>query len=98
MRELRCVVQRAYLMCDGPLLRIPPGGRRALPLHQDDSSIVFHVGMSYADVEREMLLKTLAKVHGDKTEAARILGVSVRTIHNQLARLSVPGEPVTSHA
>ncbi|GGZ55847.1 sigma-54-dependent Fis family transcriptional regulator [Lysobacter xinjiangensis] len=98
VRELRSVVQRAYLMSDGGLIRIPPLGRRALPLHQDDSSIVFHVGMSYADVEREMLLKTLAKVDGDKTEAARILGVSVRTIHNQLARLSVPGEPVTSHA
>ncbi|WP_162823702.1 sigma-54 dependent transcriptional regulator [Lysobacter sp. TY2-98] len=96
IRELRSVVQRAYLLSDGPLVRIPVLGRRAMPLHQDDSSIVFHVGMSYADVEREMLLKTLAKVDGDKTEAARVLGVSVRTIHNQLARLAT-GEDA-SHA
>jgi DNA-binding NtrC family response regulator len=89
VRELRSVVQRAYLLAEGPLVHIPPLGRRALPLHQDDSSIVFHVGMSYAEVEREMLLKTLSKVGGDKTEAARVLGVSVRTIHNQLARLAV---------
>lgn len=89
VRELRSVLQRAYLLSDGPLVRIPTLGRRALPLHQDDTSIVFHVGMSYAEVEREMLLKTLAKVDNDKTEAARILGVSVRTIHNQLARLAV---------
>ncbi|GAB6196254.1 sigma-54-dependent transcriptional regulator [Lysobacter xanthus] len=92
IRELRSVVQRAYLMSDGPLVRIPPLGRRATPLHQDETSIVFHVGMSYADVEREMLTKTLANVDGDKTEAARILGVSVRTIHNQLARLAVAAD------
>ncbi|MGY3265003.1 sigma-54-dependent transcriptional regulator [Lysobacter sp. HA35] len=97
IRELRSVVQRAYLLSDGPLVRIPTLGRRAIPLHQDDNSIVFHVGMSYADVEREMLTKTLAKVDGDKTEAARILGVSVRTIHNQLARLAVSGETAMPH-
>ncbi|WP_133477976.1 sigma-54-dependent transcriptional regulator [Cognatilysobacter segetis] len=99
VRELRSVVQRAYLLSEGPLVHVPALGRRALPLHQDESSIVFHVGMSYADVEREMLLKTLAKVEGDKTEAARVLGVSVRTIHNQLARLSIAdGEGAASHA
>jgi DNA-binding NtrC family response regulator len=99
IRELRSVVQRAYLLADGPLVHIPPLGRRALPLHQDESSIVFHVGMSYAEVEREMLLKTLAKVDGDKTEAARVLGVSVRTIHNQLARLSIAeGDGAATHA
>ncbi|GAB1596199.1 sigma-54-dependent transcriptional regulator [Lysobacter claricitrinus] len=97
IRELRSVVQRAYLLSDGPLVQIPVLGRRALPLHQDDSSIMFHVGMSYADVEREMLTKTLLKVDGDKTEAARILGVSVRTIHNQLARLAVSGDSATPH-
>ena len=99
VRELRSVVQRAYLLADGPLVHVPALGRRALPLQQDESSIVFQVGMSYADVEREMLLKTLAKVEGDKTEAARVLGVSVRTIHNQLARLSVAeGDGAVSHA
>jgi DNA-binding NtrC family response regulator len=99
VRELRSVVQRAYLLADGPLVRIPTLGRRALPLQQDESSIVFHVGMSYADVEREMLLKTLAKVDGDKTEAARVLGVSVRTIHNQLARLTIAeGDGSSTHA
>ncbi|WP_187770688.1 sigma-54-dependent transcriptional regulator [Cognatilysobacter lacus] len=99
IRELRSVLQRAYLLSDGPLVRIPTLGQRAMPLHQDRNSIVFHVGMSYADVEREMLLKTLANVDGDKTEAARVLGVSVRTIHNQLARLSVAeAEGAAPHA
>ncbi|GAB2517019.1 sigma-54-dependent transcriptional regulator [Lysobacter humi (ex Lee et al. 2017)] len=93
VRELRSLCQRAYLMSDGPLVHIAPDTRRPQPMHQDEASIVFHVGMSYGEVEREMLLKTLARVDNDKTEAARILGVSVRTIHNQLARLAVGDGP-----
>ncbi len=48
--------------------------------------MVFHVGMTYAEVQQEMLRKTLAYFDNDKTRTARTLGVSVRTIHNQLAR------------
>jgi len=36
------------------------------------------------DVERELILKTLEEVNGNKTQAARLLGVSVRTIRNKL--------------
>jgi DNA-binding NtrC family response regulator len=45
------------------------------------------VGMSYAEIEGAMLLKTLEHVDGDKRATAAELGVSTRTIHNQLARL-----------
>ena len=44
--------------------------------------------MTLADVERRMLLKALAHFNNDKTAAARSLGISVRTVHNQLARLA----------
>jgi DNA-binding NtrC family response regulator len=36
------------------------------------------------DLEKDMILKTLKEVNGNKTQAARILGVSVRTIRNKL--------------
>ncbi len=36
------------------------------------------------DFEKDMILKTLKEVNGNKTKAARILGVSVRTIRNKL--------------
>ncbi len=36
------------------------------------------------DLEKDMILKTLKEVNGNKTRAARILGVSVRTIRNKL--------------
>ena len=36
------------------------------------------------ELEKDMILKTLKEVNGNKTQAARILGVSVRTIRNKL--------------
>ena len=48
---------------------------------------MFTVGTSYAEIEREMLARTLEHFGNDRTRTAQALGVSVRTIHNQLARL-----------
>ena len=85
VRELRSAVQRAFLLADGDVIDVQPGLRR--PVAATPSGIVFRVGMTYADIEREMLVRTLEEVGHDKTRAARMLGVSVRTIHNQLARM-----------
>jgi transcriptional regulator with PAS, ATPase and Fis domain len=42
--------------------------------------------MTFREIEDLMLERTLAHHGGDKTAAARSLGVSVRTIHNHVAR------------
>ena len=91
VRELRSAVQRAYLTCDGDEIAVQPGYRKLAPVHHDATTITFHVGMTYAEVEREMLLKTLEHFGNDRTRTAEALGVSVRTIHNQLARLRANG-------
>jgi DNA-binding NtrC family response regulator len=88
VRELRSAIQRAWFLSDGPVVEVQPGLRRS-ELASGEGGIVFRVGMTYADVEREMLTRTLEQVGHDKTQAARILGVSVRTIHNQIARLGL---------
>ncbi len=93
VRQLRSVVQRAYILSDGDrvYLQVPDG--LAAPSRGD--TVSFAVGMSYAEVEQEMLRKTLARYGNDKTRTARALGVSVRTIHNQLVRQHDAGEAGT---
>ena len=85
VRELRSAISRAYLVADGDAL-VLDAPRPSVP-HRDDDELVFRVGMSYAEMETAMLMKTLAHFDGDKRATAAALGVSTRTIHNQLARL-----------
>jgi DNA-binding NtrC family response regulator len=42
------------------------------------------IGRTVSDVERELILKTLDHVSGNKSKAANILGISIRTLHNKL--------------
>jgi DNA-binding NtrC family response regulator len=42
------------------------------------------VGHTIADVERHLILDTLAYCIGNRTHAARILGISIRTLRNKL--------------
>jgi len=86
VRELRSAIGRAFLTARDERIVLQPQ-RGATPVAGTDDQVVFRVGMSYAQVEREMLLRTLDHCGGDKRAAAAVLGVSARTVQNQLARL-----------
>ena len=87
VRELRSAVQRAYLMSQGDLIQVTPDATRGATLEESDTAIAFSVGTTFAEIEEQALRKTLAYCNNDKSAAARALGVSVRTVHNHLARI-----------
>ena len=64
---------------------------------QQAAEISFHVGMTLEEVERQMLFKTLAHFHNHKPKAAQVLGVSLKTVYNRLARFGCP-DPAAEHA
>lgn len=43
------------------------------------------VGLPVAQVERDLILATLRETRGNRTHAAHILGVSIRTLRNKIA-------------
>ena len=49
------------------------------------------VGRTVAEVERDLILDTLAHCHGNRTHAARILGISIRTLRNKLNEYGMAG-------
>ena len=51
-----------------------------------------HVGRTLDDVEKDLILATLTRCGGNRTWAADILGISVRTLRNKLNRYSC-GQP-----
>jgi DNA-binding NtrC family response regulator len=48
--------------------------------------VLFHVGMTLEEVEREMLFTTLAYYDNHKPKAAQALGISLKTVYNRLAK------------
>ena len=50
----------------------------------DDEEVIGRVGMTMAEIEQAAIQKTLAEVGGNKTEAAKILDIGVRTLHRKL--------------
>jgi DNA-binding NtrC family response regulator len=55
------------------------------------------VGVKVADVERELVLRTLAGCNGNRTHAARALGISVRTLRNRIRVYAARGIDVPAH-
>jgi DNA-binding NtrC family response regulator len=49
------------------------------------------VGRTVADVERDLIIDTLAHCLGNRTHAANILGISIRTLRNKLKQYSDDG-------
>ncbi len=52
------------------------------------------VGRTVAEVERDLILDTLSHCLGNRTHAANILGISIRTLRNKLKQYSEEGTPV----
>jgi DNA-binding NtrC family response regulator len=55
------------------------------------------IGATVGEVERELVLQTLARCDGNRTRAARVLGVSVRTLRNKIRQYTADGIDVPVH-
>jgi DNA-binding NtrC family response regulator len=106
VRELENTIHRAVLISSGEEigpegLVTPDGGRleQAQPavahaaLAAEQVTRVL-VGRTVADVERDLILETLKHCLGNRTHAANILGISIRTLRNKLNEYAADGVPV----
>lgn len=53
------------------------------------------VGLPLRDIERDLVLETLARTDGNRTASARLLGLSIRTLRNKITEYSADGVEVT---
>jgi DNA-binding NtrC family response regulator len=56
------------------------------------------IGATVGEVERELVLQTLARCDGNRTRAARVLAISVRILRNKIREYSASGIDVPSHS
>ncbi len=88
IRELRNVLERAAIVCDRDLIgrtHLPGEFGKALAKAPSDlSSVRFPIGTTVDAIERELILQTLQATGNNKTRAAELLGISLKTLHNKL--------------
>src|SRR3954463_6493417 len=94
VRELENCVHRALILATGPRIEAddimlpqarPAAGASAAP------TVAALVGRTVADVERTLIIDTLRHTLGNRTHAANLLGISIRTLRNKLRQYSGEG-------
>jgi len=108
VRELENTVHRAVLLAQGVEIGTeamltpegetlgPASGRDVATRAAQTAEAVTRglVGRTVADVERDLILDTLDHCLGNRTHAAKILGISIRTLRNKLSEYVADGVPV----
>jgi DNA-binding NtrC family response regulator len=88
VRELRNVLERAAIASDrGTVSRqhlASDFGRTPATTNSGLGAIRFPVGTTVDAAERELILQTLNATSQNKTRAAELLGISLKTLHNKL--------------
>ena len=108
VRELENTIHRAVLLAQGSeigpeAILSPEGDSLAAPsapgpveraASAAEAATRGLVGRTVADVERDLILDTLDHCLGNRTHAAKILGISIRTLRNKLNEYVDAGVPV----
>jgi len=98
VRELRNAVHRAFILAEGDLdLGSAIDRRPSLSSIGDADCLRIPVGTPLAEAERWMILATLRKCEGNKTRAAALLGVSLKTLYNRLHAYRAQGLVGSDH-
>jgi two-component system response regulator HydG len=96
VRELENVIERGVVLARGTMLDVVDlpeeiaGGEAHGAVSQ---AIAALIGVPLADVERRLLDETLRVTAGNKTRAAQLLGIDVRTVGRKLERLDETDQP-----
>jgi len=112
VRELENAMHRAVLLASGPeieetAIRLPDGQplsggdplartAQAASLAAETTSRGF-VGQTVATMEQQLIIDTLEHCLGNRTHAANILGISIRTLRNKLKEYTEAGVSVPAH-
>lgn len=106
VRELRNSIERAVIICSDEQIErhhLAPYPVDQRTRARSEDTISLPVGTPLEEVERQMIMRTLQKTQNNKTRAAELLGISLKTLHNKLKLYRERGqltdhEPIQIHA
>lgn len=88
LRELESVIERAVILSAAGII-----GDELVQFEQFSGEIAFDFipGMSLSEVEKRLILQTLELTAQNRTRAAQLLGISIRTLRNKLNEYRLEG-------
>jgi two-component system response regulator FlrC len=90
VRELENALERAALLARGGTIRVADlDDRDAPPPRLGLGSMA---GLTVREMERRLIVETLKRTKNNRTQAAKLLGISIRTLRNKLAEYRARGE------
>ena len=106
VRELRNAIERATIVAAGPFIEpehLPasltgeavPAAPAAAALAPGEGNLT--PGLTVDEAERRLIVMTLEHTRDNKTKAAELLGISLKTLHNKLNKLGLRPEKGESH-
>jgi transcriptional regulator with PAS, ATPase and Fis domain len=98
VRELQNIVQRAVIMSSSDVIKsdsIPIDGE-GTPMVSLDWVSSLPIGQTLRMVETHFILETLKNHRGNRTHAAKTLGISLRTLRNKINEFTAEGFEVTA--
>jgi DNA-binding NtrC family response regulator len=90
VRELENVVRRILVLSSGPVAGVEVLEGRGLADRKTTTACFPAEGVTLRDMERQLLERTLEATGGNRTRAAEILGVSLRTVRNKIREFGLP--------
>jgi DNA-binding NtrC family response regulator len=89
VRELENLVRRALALASGTVLGVQSLDASGTAAREQGSDAV-RSGVTLQNMERQLLAKTLEATGGNRTRAAELLGVSLRTVRNKIREYGLP--------
>lgn len=91
VRELQNACERAVLLSTGEALELEKFmlGSVRVPIGADNDELRLQGGLSVAEMERRLIMETLRLTGNNRTRAAEMLGISIRTLRNKLHEYGV---------
>jgi DNA-binding NtrC family response regulator len=84
VRELKNLLERAVLMASGPVLDLTDFSAIDQAGGEAPEGQVAPFTFSLREMEKNLIFRALEQTHGNRTHAARMLGISIRTLRNKL--------------
>ena len=89
IREFKNAVQRAVLVCDDTKLQIEHLPPRFHASRDDHQKVSFKIGTPLHEIERDMIVRTLAATNNNRKKTAELLGISRRALYNKLDKYNL---------